>query len=111
MPFANIHGEITRGTLNISTTGDNIVVAAIANGEIFIHEIVGQPSASMVVTIKCGARTVGQFNLVANQGLTIDDIAKSDWEPRFKCYQNENFIINLSAAGNFQGAIAYSYKT
>lgn len=107
----NIHGEITRASVNVSSTGDNTVVAAITNGEIFIHELIGQPTASLTLTIKCGTRVVGIFPLVANQGLTLDDIAKDDWEPRFKCYQNEAFILNLSGAGAFEGAIAYSLKT
>lgn len=107
----NIHGEQTRASVNVSTAGNNTVIASIPNGEIFIHELIGEPTAAVTLNIYCGSRLVGTFPLVANQGLTENDVVGNSGEPRFKCFQNEAFILNLSSAVPFQGSILYSYKT
>lgn len=107
----NIHGQVITAPVNISTTGDNTIIGAPTIGELFIHELVVNPSAAMTITIKCGSRTVGVFTLSGGQPITLSDIVSMDGEPRFKCYQGEAFIINLSAAGSLTGTIAYSYKT
>lgn len=109
--YQNIHGELTRAPINISTLGDNTIISAPTTGELFIHELVVNPSAAMTVTMKCGARTVATFTLSGGQPITLSDITGMPGEPRFKCFQGEAFIINLSAAGSLTGTIAYSYKT
>jgi hypothetical protein len=107
----NIHGVKTDTNVSISASGDNTVIAAITNGEIFIHELIGSAAGTVTLTIKCGARVVGTFQLQAGQGLTLTDVVGDDGVSRFVCYQGEAFILNLSGAVAFTGSIQYSYKT
>ena len=106
----NIHGETVRAALNFGANGDNIIVPAVTLGEIFVHEIVGDASAVVTMTVKAGARVLGIFNLAADQGITLTDIPSMGGEPRFKCFQGEAFILSLSGAVPFQGSISYSFK-
>lgn len=106
----NIHGEKITAPVTVTGTGDQIVIPAITDGEIFIHELLGDTTAQMVLSVKAGARTLAAPEVAVGQGLTYSDIPGMDGEPRFKCFQNEAFILNLGAAGTFNGSIVYSYK-
>lgn len=106
----NLSGEKTRASVNISSSGDNILIPAITDGEIHVSQLLGGPDGAVTVTIKCGSRTVGVYNLSAGESITETSNVDQPGEPRFKCYQGENFIVNLSAATPFTGSVEYSYK-
>lgn len=106
----NLSGEKTRASVNISTSNDNILVPAITDGEIHISQLLGGPDAAVVVTVKCGARVVGVYNLSAGESITETANVDQPGEPRFKCFQGEDFIVNLSSSTPFTGSIEYSYK-
>ena len=106
----NISGERIRIPVNVTATGDTVIVPAQTNGAIFVHELIGNPSVAMTLTVKCGARTVRTFTLAAGQALTENDIAGMDGEPAFLCNVGEAFILNTSAAGTFTGGLTYSIR-
>lgn len=106
----NLSGEKIRADVNISTLGDNILVPAITDGEIHISQLLGGPDAEVVVTVKCGSRVVGVYNLSAGESIAEVSNVDQPGEPRFKCFQGEAFTVNLSAGTPFTGSIEYSYK-
>lgn len=106
----NIHGEKITAPVVATGPGDQVLVAATTNGEIFVHELLGDTTAQMVLSVKAGTRVLASPEVAVGQGLTYNDIPGMDGEPRFKCFQGEAFILNLSAAGTFNGSIVYSYK-
>lgn len=106
----NISGERIRIPVNVTATGDTVIIPAQTNGAIFIHELIGNPSVAMTLTVKCGARVVRSFTLAAGQALTENDIAGMDGEPAFLCNVGEAFILNTSAAGTFTGGLTYSIR-
>ncbi len=106
----NIHGEKYNMPVEISTSGNNIIIPAIPKGEIFIHELVFNPSATVTATIKCGTKEQRKIVLGTQQGWVSNDIVGMQGEPIFKCLPNEDFIINLSSAVPVSGGITYSYK-
>ncbi len=106
----NLSGEPTRDDISVNATGDTVIIPAITDGEIFIHELIGGADGTVTLTVKCGSRTVRTFNLAAGESITENDIAGKDGEPVFKCYNNEAFTLNFSATVPFTGGVTYSYK-
>lgn len=89
--------------------GDTTVIAANPDAWIYIHEIMGDLSASGTVAIKAGSRTLATFSLDAGQGLTESDEPGMDGVARFQCKPGEAFILTC-VTGTFIGTVDYSYR-
>ena len=93
-------------------TGGDIIVAAIPNTWIYIHELIGAfNGASDTLIIKAGTRTLAHFDLADGQGLTEQDEPGEDNRPRFECKPGEDFILDSVGGTPFIGALHYSLRT
>lgn len=104
-----IHGEPKDSSLRFSTSGDNIILAAPTSGNMFIHVLGLLPSADVTIKIKCGSRTVADYDLKQYQPYAIDDMPGQDGTGTYVCKTGENFVINLGSAVQVTGQIKYSY--
>ena len=89
--------------------GRNIVIPAHADAWIYIHELIGDMTASGTLAIECGTRVQGVFTLDAGQGLTEQDEPGMDGVPRFMCRPGEDFVL-IATGGTFQGSCDYSLR-
>lgn len=89
--------------------GDVTVIAAKPDAWIYIHEIMGDLSATGTIAIKAGTRTLATFSLDAGQGLTENDEPGMDGVARFMCKPGEAFILTC-VTGTFIGTVDYSYR-
>ncbi len=96
--------------IDISSSGDNVIVTGDTESWIYVHEVIGSAAAAVTIQIKAGSRVLAEFDLDTAQGLTLDDIPGDDGVPRFKCRPGEDFILDLSGAINFTGSIVYSRR-
>lgn len=94
----------------VAAPGSTIVVPAVANAYIYIHELMGDLDVNGTITVKAGSRVLGEFILDAGQGITEQDEPGMDGVSRFECRPGEDFILTLSAGSTFRGAIDYSYR-
>jgi hypothetical protein len=104
-----IHGTTKDLGLRFSTSGDNTIITGPTSGNMFIHGIVLIPSADVTAKIKCGSRTVGDFDLKQYMTFSMDDIPGQDGVGFWECKTGENFIINLSSAVQVTGLVKYSF--
>ena len=93
--------------IDISSSGDNTIIAAPTNGFIAIDHINFMPTSAVSVVLKRGSTSLsGAYPLDAKQALTLEN--PSDWA---KGVQNTNpteaFILNLSSAVQVSGFIRY----
>ena len=94
----------------IAAPGDNTVIAAVSDGYIYIHELMGDLDVNGTLTVKCGTVSKGAFALDAGQGITLGDEPGNDGVPRFQCKPGEAFVLNLSAGSTFRGSVDYSIR-
>lgn len=106
----NIHGEIRHTPINISTSGDTVIVAApTPAGETHITAFSVIAGAATVLKVLRGTEELGNYSLAAGQTLSFSDIAGADGEPYIVCH-NEDFKINSSAAVSITGSCRFAYK-
>lgn len=93
-------------------TGGDIIVAAIPETWIYVHEVIGsfQGSADTLL-IQSEDTVLASFDLGAGQGLTEQDEPGEDNRPRFECPPGQNFILNSVGGTPFVGAVHYSLRT
>jgi len=89
--------------------GTNTIIAAKPDAWIYVHELMGDLSATGSLTVKSGTNTLAIFALDAGQGLTESDEPGNDNVARFKCPPNEAFIL-VPTVGQFTGTVDYSYR-
>ena len=89
--------------------GDTSVVSAVDGAWIYIHELIGDLSAGGTLTVKAGATVLGEFNLDAGQGITIQDTDGDSNLPKYKIKPGDDFVVTTTG-GDFQGACTYSLK-
>ncbi len=89
--------------------GDTIVVAGSPDRWIYIHELMGDLSATGTIDIKSGSTTLASFALDAGQGLTESDEPGNDNVARFKCPPGQDFVLTTSG-GTFIGTCDFSYR-
>jgi hypothetical protein len=94
----------------IAVPGANTAIAAITNGYIYVHEIMGDLDVNGTLTVSCGAVSKGSFDLDAGQGITLTDEPGNPGVPRFQCKPGEALVLTLSAGSTFKGSIDYSIR-
>jgi hypothetical protein len=92
-----------------AAAGTDTIIAAESNAWIYIHELIGDLSASGTVTVKAGSRELGYFELGDGQGLTLQDEPGEDNRPRFECKPGEAFVLVVTG-GTFNGSCHYSLR-
>jgi hypothetical protein len=95
--------------VSASAGADTVVIAAVADAWIYVHELIGDLSATGVLTVLTGSDIRGVFNLDDGQGLTLQDEAGEDGRPRFECKPGDAFILRTTG-GNFIGSCHYSLR-
>lgn len=89
--------------------GTTVVITSVPETWLYIHELIGDLSATGTLTVKAGSRTLASFNLDAAQGLTEQDEPGEDNRPRFECKPGEDFIL-VTTGGDFIGSCHYSLR-
>jgi len=89
--------------------GTTIIIPAVADAWIYIHELIGDLAAAGNLTVKCGTTTVATFVLDVGQGITEQDEPGEDGRPRFECKPGEAFSLVVTG-GTFSGAVHYSLR-
>ena len=89
--------------------GTTVVIAAVADAWIYVHELVGDLASAGNLDIKCGSTVVASFVLDAGQGITEQDEPGEDNRPRFECKPGEAFSLVVTG-GTFNGACHYSLR-
>lgn len=92
-----------------AAVGSTVVIAAIDEAWIYVHELIGDLASAGNLIIKCGSRTVASFTLDAGQGITEQDEPGMDGVPRFECRPGEDFILEVTG-GTFNGSCDYSIR-
>lgn len=90
--------------------GDNIIISALPNAWIYIHELIGDLDADDTLQIKAGTRVLATFDLAAGQGFSTTDEPGNDGVPRFECRPGEDFILNIAGGAIFSGNVHYSLR-
>lgn len=90
--------------------GDNVIIPAMTDAWIYVHEVIGDLDVTGTLQIKRGSTVLGEYQLDAGQGLTEQDEPGEDNRPRFECKPGESFILNLSAGSHFEGSVHYSIR-
>ena len=95
---------LTNAVVDIASSGDNTLVAAVSGQTTRIHVLVLVPDADVDVVLKTGSTALtGTLRLKANQPLALGFQA----EPHFVTGTNEAFIVNLSGAVSVDGWVQY----
>jgi hypothetical protein len=93
-------------TISDATSGDNTIVALVTGKRIKVYAIVLIVEGTVNITFKSGASTslTGQMNFQAREGFTL-----AVAPPAFllQTAAGEAFVMNLSAAIQVDGWIAY----
>jgi hypothetical protein len=89
--------------------GTTVVIPAVADAWIYVHELIGDLSANGTLDVVCGSTTVASFTLDMGQGITEQDEPGDDNRPRFECKPGDAFSLVVTG-GTFQGAIHYSLR-
>lgn len=103
MPYPRL-STLTRVAINISNSGDNSVIAAVAGKRILIHRLWLVAGGATNVTFKDSLASPASMSMTANAGLTLDI---SD-EPWFVTAINAAFVINSTNAVQLSGECAYN---
>jgi hypothetical protein len=104
-----INEKVYKADINISTTGDNTIIAAPTGTSEFIvvDSINFVPNSAVTVQLKDGSTNYGgAYSLTANQGFTLDKPSGID-AGIITCSANNAFVINLSADVQVSGFALY----
>jgi hypothetical protein len=101
--------QMTEASINISASGDNLVVAAVGGQTVRVHRLFLVCNAAVNIqfydgTSGGGTALTGVMNFLANGGLVLD----FSGEPWFKTSTGNGFNINLSGAQQVSGRIYYT---
>lgn len=95
-------GALTRSTFNITTSGDNTVVAAVGGQITRVYRMKLFPNGANTITIKCASTTVDNATPLADKQGLILDLTSDAW---YTCGTNEAFIITTSSTNPVVGFI------
>lgn len=102
-------GKITI-PVNVTATGDTVLVAGDTESWIYIHELIGSCDDAETIKLLEDSNELARFELDANQGITLSDINGDEGVPRFKIKLNKDFVMNKSTGGTFTGSLVYSRR-
>ena len=99
--------RLRTATISISSSGDNEIIAAPANGYIAIDHINLIPTTAVSVTFKRGSTAVsGAYPLDAKQAITLEN-AFHNTDGVITCLPADAFNINLGSAVQVGGFVRY----
>lgn len=98
--------KMIRAPINISATGDNVVIAAQAGQRITVYKLWFQLGGTSALTFKDGASTNFAPSITLNAAATFTQ--PSDGEPWFVTTAGNAFMINLSVGAQMSGMIYYT---
>lgn len=104
VPTGNV-SNFSEISIDFSTTGDNTIVAAVANKTIRVFRFFFVCSAATSITVKDGAGTslTGAMSMSQNGGFTLD----FQWEPWFRTSSGNALIFNQSGTAQVSGRLYY----
>ncbi len=94
--------------INISTSGDNQIIAAPGNGYyLAIDFLAFIPTTAATYTFKSGSTNLsGPLPLASQQALTWEN-SEGSQDGRITCRNNESFVINIDGNVQTGGMIRY----
>lgn len=96
--------------INISTAGDNVIIAGDPSQAIYIRQILlTTPGGAQVVELKDGATVLSNFEVNANDGIILEQTLQ-DYPFFLDCKPGDDFIINLSNATSVIGHVSYGFR-
>lgn len=103
------------GVINASSSGDNTLLAAVANARIRVHTYVIVAAGAVSVTFKSGASTslTGAMPLAANGGVSSPSAIPTPVEQLaclFFTAKNEALVLNLGGAVAVTGHFSYTLE-
>lgn len=96
--------DLIGARINVSASGNTVLVAAVASQTTRVHRLRLSPAASVVVQIKDGATVLEAFNYTTGDPAIILDFSS---RPYYKTTANTALTINLSGAVQVDGRIEY----
>lgn len=106
----DVHSRKISIPVSASGAGDTIVIAAVPDAWIYVHELIGDLDAADTLNIQSGATILATFDMDPGQGLTEQDEPGEDNRPRFECKPGDDFILNIVGTATFTGAVHYSLR-
>jgi hypothetical protein len=101
--FENLRNAI----INVSASGDTILVAAPTEGYIAVDHINFLPTAAVSVKFKSGSTDItGTYPLDTKQAYTIENAMQNE-HGVMTCKPQEAFVINLGGAVQVGGFLRY----
>ena len=100
---------LLRSSISFATTGDNVIVAAVAGQIIQVYRIFLITTTAITLTFKDGAGTTltGGLPLAANGAITLDHSG----DPWFVTTAGNAFILNQSGTSQISGAVWYTQRS
>jgi hypothetical protein len=101
----NIHQEPEDNSINISASGDTVLMPANAAGYNYVFNISIVVANPTTITLRCGAREVARYTLQANATVSISAADYQSGQPYFIARPGEAFVLNSSSAVGITGTI------
>lgn len=100
-------GNLRSAAISISSSGNNTVIAAPANGYIVIDHISIVPAGAVAVTLKSGTTALsGAYPLTTSQGFVLENSMHNE-QGVITCAPGEAFVIGLGGAVAVTGMVRY----
>ncbi len=97
--------DLLQLAISFSNTGDNTIIAGIANQIIRVWKIFLIVSAGTNITYKDAATLIsGALPFSANEGMVLD----FDTKPWMTCASGDSFILNQSGSAQVSGTVYYT---
>lgn len=108
----NTHSKVENLAINITTAGDNTIIAGAADRWIYIHSIHLLAVGAETITLKAGSTALtGPEPLTAGQGYIFESSYATDTgDILFECKPGDAFIINLLTGADVVGFVKYSFR-
>ena len=100
---------LQRASISFATTGDNIIIAAVAGQIIQVYRIFFITTTAITLTFKDGASNAltGALPLAANGAITLDHSG----DPWFVTTAGNAFILNQSGTSQVSGAVWFTQRS
>ena len=103
----NYNEHLREADINISTSGDNTIIAAPTTGYIAIDHINLLPASAVTIQLKDGTTAYGgAYQLTANQGFTLEN-AFLNPDGVITLTNATAFVINLNGNVQVSGFVRY----